>query len=430
MSSKRNMQKFRRVGLGVLALALVAAPTLPSVAWAVQTNVDFQLEVTSLALAGPAATSPTTGGPGGNGPPGVPPPRPEAQPIVAGEEGAAPYVAILEVQGVAVPPGLPLDVAHHFPTFRGKTNLKDALIFVRLDAESTISTVFADVSGIWVYRVPAWLQDGWHTLTFVAKSPINPSLQAEGRLQIRVVTSVDAPPIAAPPQPPVPAVPVDTARPPGVGPALPPPPSLVVPVVPPVPPVPLPPVTPSLVTPPRPPAVRVPTPPLGVEVVVEPGHEQMVTPGLLPIRTTIRPLPGFPPGPVQVRTTITDRDGRLVYDRTRTVDVRGVVRLQESVVVPPLAVAGGYQVNVEVVTDGVRLQGSDRFTVATPTPSLLFGLVGAVTRPEGAGPISARLWLLAALLVGFALALLLEFIAARRGLKVNPTTLRRGSVVK
>lgn len=107
--------------------------------------------------------------------------------FVGGESQIQPYVIVMVVSGQDVIQGKPLFTYSREPEFLGKTNLKNAVLYLEYDhMPGKIFTTFADLQGRWRFMSPVYLEVGWHTLFMNALSPVNPYFRAYNAFQFYV----------------------------------------------------------------------------------------------------------------------------------------------------------------------------------------------------------------------------------------------------
>lgn len=184
----------------VVIIHFVISPVI-QIALAATAEVNFELAVLSPASAGEESTPTTPSVPGNAGPGLVIAPKTETSIFVSGETGFDPYTKILMVSGQAVKAGEILQTYSREPEFLGKTNLKNAIIFLQYGhIEDTVYTTYADIQGVWGFQSPVILNVGWQTLYVTAISPINPYFKAYEVFQFYVapIPSLDETPDVPP----------------------------------------------------------------------------------------------------------------------------------------------------------------------------------------------------------------------------------------
>src|SRR3989344_6822021 len=152
---------------------------------AVTADQQFELEIlapgaTPTPTPTPAVTPTPTPTPGGGAacPPTPISPQQHPDPFVANEDTVAPYVYVGMLDGTVISPGEVGTTYAFNPLVTGKTNLRDAVIFIEVsDFPGVFYTTHANVGGVWEFTVPQPLAYGFHHPQITAVSPIDPTLR-------------------------------------------------------------------------------------------------------------------------------------------------------------------------------------------------------------------------------------------------------------
>ena len=347
----------------------------------------------------PAVTPTPTPTPGGGaaGPPTPISPQQHPDPFVANEDTVAPYVYVGMLDGTVISPGEVGTTYAFNPLVTGKTNLRDAVIFIEVsDFPGVFYTTHANVRGAWEFTVPQPLAYGFHHLQITAVSPIDPTLRAGATFWFQVVQIPLVPP----------------GPPPGVPPAISPP-------VPAVPPSTLPVTT-------VPPSAEL----YDLRIEVPPSSAVVIPPSTLEVNTYITPL-APPPAGEELTTLvyrILDGSGQTVAREERQVLLGEPATIPITFRQPARLAPGEYVVQVELQRGEVTYIASDRFRVATPTVTLLPGIIVEVAAT--ADVLQRLSFWFSLLLLSFLLLLWAEYRHCRRQTGVNERDLWRDGDIR
>lgn len=303
--------------------------------------------------------------------------------FVGGESQIPPYVIVMVVSGQDVIQGKPLFTYSREPEFLGKTNLKNAVLYLEYDhMPGKIFTTFADLQGRWRFVSPVYLEVGWHTLFMNALSSVNPYFRAYNAFQFYVAPipqegetpqippqedQIIIPPITQKPAPkftpiqsiptpeqklyvndnPEAAEPKDTTQEkiPGTLGRIPP----KIPLEPPTP------ITSTKET-------------YGIRLEVAPQSKTIHSGEQVLVGIRVIPLPPQGSGDKDAREValifrVYDSEGKIVYEKIEKKNIKDSIDIDKYLQTTPITRPGKYLVSLEIDEGGVAYISTDTFTV-------------------------------------------------------------------
>lgn len=131
--------------------------------------------------------------------------------LTPGEDNLSPYIKILKIDEKSLDElsGLP-QIINNQPTFSGKTNIKNAILFIELGSlGGKIFTTYATNQGLWSWQTPVLLGQGNQTINITAFSPADTKIRASFFLSFEIISGEKLIPPYLPSQPqPVPPLPI------------------------------------------------------------------------------------------------------------------------------------------------------------------------------------------------------------------------------
>ncbi|KKQ55234.1 MAG: Cellobiohydrolase A (1,4-beta-cellobiosidase A) [Parcubacteria group bacterium GW2011_GWA2_38_13] len=390
---------------------------------------SFSLRISAASVEEPTPTpTPTPAGVPGFAQPGlVVSPYFEEDIFVSGEDQVRNYVRVMVVSGVTVIPDQWFQTMSREPEFLGKTNLKNAIVYLSLDnADEKVYTTFANIQGAWKFATPQILPFGVHTLYITAMSPVNPYFKAVRAFQFEVIPIpvIKEPEIFETPTPvPTPTITPTPILAPTPAPIATPTPEHI--FIPPTPQKPIPKPASSLSFSPSPLPVASPSPMIektldgkyGLNVEVMPQSKKILAGEELNIKTKIINSIEEANREVLVRFIIKDPRGNIVYDKTEKYIVNGEFEFDQNILLSPSIKEGKYTVTQEIVDNGITYSTSDYFEIGTSTPGAGAGILATIKNLRGD---DLKPCIIVFLFIFFFLILYIrEYVRSKRRIPIN-----------
>jgi len=432
----------------VIILHFLATP-LVFLARAATANATLELAVLPPVSAPEIAASPTPTNHGGTLPGLIVPPYLQETIFVNGESQVSPYVIVMVVSGQDVAQGKPFFTYSREPDFLGKTNLKNAVLYLEYDhMPGKIFTTFADLQGRWHFASPAYLEVGWHTLFMNALSPLNPYFGAYNAFQFYVAPipqegetpqippqddQIIIPPPTQKPAPkptPIQSIPVPKQTPyviddnkeateekditqekiPGFL-------ELIPPKIPPEPPTPI---TSAKDT-------------YGIRLEVAPQSKTIHSGEQVQVDMRVIPLPPHGSGDNDTRDItlifrVYDSDGKIIYEKKEKRNINDAIDINKYLQTTPITKPGKYLVSLEIDEGDVAYISTDTFTVEERETNGLEVIIGGVR--YGQEKLLKILFMGFIFLIFFLILFFREYFLSRRSGKIRDIDLKREGYIK